>query len=198
MRRAATLAIAALAVLLIASQFAIPPLIASKVEDRLTADGGTAEVELHAFPALRLLFGEGSLARVRAREIELPLAPPGKPVLDAIDGFGEVDVQITDSHAGPVEVDELSLRRGSADEVFRASVRGSVTARDAGTFAGGFLGGLAAGMLPFGDKPLTFDLDAALRSEGGRPHVVTVHGDLGGLPAGPLVEALAQALAGRF
>jgi len=63
---------------------------------------------------------------------------------------------------------------------------------------GGLFGGVAAGALPFGDEPVPVDLDATIRSEDGRPRAVVVNGSIAGLPAGPLVEALAQALAGSF
>jgi hypothetical protein len=198
MRRLATLAIVSLAVLLIAAQFALPPLVESQVEGRLTAQGGRADVELSAFPSLRLLFDEGDSARVRASGVELPLVPPSEPVLKQLDGFGEVDVEVTDSRAGPLQLSEVTLKRGSDDEPYRATVKGSVTARDVATFVGGFLGGLAGGALPFGDDELPIDLQATVRSDGGRPRAVTVHGEVAGIPAGPLVEALAQALAGRF
>ena len=198
MRRIATLATAAVAVLAVAAQFALPPLAERQVEGRLTANGGSADVALHAFPSLRLLFGEGSSARVRARGIELPLASPSERVLSELDGFGEVDVRVTDSRAGPLRLSELTLTRGSDDEPYRATIKGSITAADVAAFVGGFLGGLAGGALPFGDEAVPIDLQAVIRSDDGRPRAVTVHGEVAGLPAGPLVEALAQALAGRF
>jgi hypothetical protein len=172
--------------------------VAGGVEGRLTANGGSADVELHALPSLRLLFTEGDSARVRARGIELPVGSPGGKVLGQLDGFGEVDVRVTDSRAGPMRLSELTLTRGSDDEPYRTTIKGSITAQDVGAFVGGFLGGLAGGMLPFGNDPVPIDLQATLRSDGGRPRAVAVHGSVAGVPAGPLVEALAQALAGRF
>src|SRR4051794_19041928 len=197
MRRVATLATVTVAVLVVVAQFALPPLLAGQVESRLTANGGSADVELHAIPSLRLLFTEGDSARVRARGIDLPLANPNSDVLGQLDGFDAVDVRVTDSRAGPVRVDELTLAR-DGDRPYRTTIKGSITAADVATFVGGFLGGLAGGALPFGDDAVPIDLQATVRSEDGRPRAVTVHGEVAGVPAGPLVEALAQALAGGF
>jgi hypothetical protein len=155
-------------------------------------------VKLHAFPALRLLFSEGSFARVRARGTELPLTTPSDPVLEQLDGFSDVDVDVSDARAGPIRLDRLTLRRDGDDRPYRLVVSGSVTARDLATFIGGFLGGLAGGAMPFGDEAVPVDLDAVIRSEDGRPRAVTVKGEVAGVPAGPIVEALAQALAGLF
>jgi hypothetical protein len=198
MRRLATLAITAVLVLVVVAQFALPPIVEGEVEERLTESGGSATVELSAVPAARLLFTDGDSARVRARGIELPLVGPREKVLEPLDGFDEVDIEVADSRLGPVELEGATLTRAQDSEAYRMSLDGSVTLRDIATAMGGFLGGLAGGAVPFGDEPVALDLDAVLRSEDGRPRAVTVEGDIAGVPAGPLVEALAQALAGRF
>src|SRR4051812_43094404 len=206
MRRLATLAAVGLLVLLVVAQFALPAFVDGRAEDRLTEGGGSADVRLSALPAARLLFKEGDSARVRAREIELPLIDPDRRVLADLDGFDDVDVQVTDSRAGPLELTSVSLRRDGGDAPYRTEVHGSITASALATFGagqvggalGGFLGGLMGGALPFGDRPIPIDLDAVVRSDGGTPRAVTVHGTVAGVPAGPLVEALALALAGRF
>ena len=205
MRRIATLATVGVLVLVVVAQFALPPFVSGQVEDRLTDRGGSADVSLKAFPAVRLLFTEGDSARVRARGIVLPLVSPNRPVLEQLDGFDEVDVEVTDARAGPFRLQTVSLER-DGDSPYRTAVHGTITGRDLATFAAGqvggplagFFGGLAGGALPGGDEPVPLDLEAVIRSDGGRPHAVTVHGTVAGVEAGPLVEALAQALAGRF
>jgi hypothetical protein len=59
LRRLAVVALVLLALLGI-SQLVIPPIAENRVEDRVTAVGGTADVSMSAFPAARLLFGDGS------------------------------------------------------------------------------------------------------------------------------------------
>ena len=206
MRRIATLAALGVLVLLVAAQIALPRIAETEVEERLTQDGGSAEVDLDALPAVRLLFDEGDRARVRARGVDLPLLAATRPVLSELDGFDDVDVEVTDSTAGPFRLDSLTLERKGGDAPYRSSIEGSVTAGDLASFGGGqlggafgtFLGGLMGGALPFGDEPVPIDLDAVLRSDDGRPRAVTVHGTVAGVPAGALAEVLAQALAGRF
>jgi hypothetical protein len=205
MRRNATLAVVGVAVLLVAAQFALPAYIGGRVEDRLTDGGGSADVKLNALPSARLLFGEGDSVRVRARGISLPLVNPSAKVFEQLDGFGDVDVQVSDANAGPFRLTSVTLQR-SGDGAYRTTLQGTITARDLATFGaaqlggafGGFLGGLAGGSLPFGDRELPIDLTAVVRSDGGRPQTVSVDGQVAGVPAGPIAEVLAQALAGRF
>jgi len=205
MRRLAILATLLAVVLLVAAQFALPAIAENRAADVLTEDGGTADVDIDAFPAVRLVLGDGDLVRVRAREITLPLVAPDEKVLDDLDGFGEVDVEVSDARSGPFRLDTVTLKR-DGDGPYRTAIRGTVSAQDLGTFAGGqmggafggFFGGLAGGALPGGDQPVPVDLDATLRSDDGRPEAVVVHGTVAGIPAGPLVEAFAQALAVGF
>jgi hypothetical protein len=196
MRRLAIVAAACAAGLLVAAQLALPPLASHRAEDRLTKEGGTAEVKVRAFPAVRLLFKEGDLLRVRARGIELPVAGPGERVLSDLDGFDDVDIRVADARTGPFDLTAVTLERRGGDAPYTTTARGTATPRELGTFFGGFLGGLAGAALPGGDAPLPIDLRATVRSDSGRPRAIAVQGSVAGVPAGPLAEALAQALAG--
>src|SRR4051794_23799157 len=203
MRRIAIVAAIGLFVLVAIGQFVAPRVAADQVENRLTKDGGTATASVHAFPWPRLLFKEGDSLKVRARGIQLPLVPPND--INKIDGFDDVDIQVTDATAGPFKVSRLTLQRNGGN-AYRTTLTGTTTARQVATFAGsqaggalgGFLSGLAGGALPFGDQTVPFDFTAALRSNGGRISAAAVAGNVAGFPAGPLAEAVAQALAGRF
>jgi hypothetical protein len=206
MRRISIVAVLVLFVLAVVGQFVAPRIVAGQAETRLTKDGGTARVDISAFPWPRVLFGEGDSLKVRASGLSLPLIGPNGRMLGDLDGFDDVDVEVTNATAGPFRLSEVKLERRGGDRPYRATIAGTITARDLVTFSGslgggavgGFLGGLAAGALPFGDQPVPLNLDAVIRSDGGQPRALTVTGSVGGVPAGPLVEALAQALAGRF
>jgi hypothetical protein len=189
MRRISIVAAFVLAVLAVAGQFVAPRIAARQVEKKLTKGGGSAHAEVHAFPWPRLLFTEGDSLEVRASGVQLPLAAPGQPVLKQLDGFNTVDVTITDATAGPMRVTRLSLTKKTGP--YEVQVHGSVSPSDVAAFVTGF-------SLPFGTQPVPVDVAATIRSEGGVPHAVAASGTVAGLPAGPLVEALAQALAGRF
>jgi hypothetical protein len=180
------------------AQLALPRLAADRAEERLTRDGGSADVEVDALPAVRLLFKDGDRLRVRAREIELPLLDLDADVLGDLDGFDEVDIAVSDATAGPLELESVTLVRGAGAVAYRTAIRGSVDALGAATFLGGPLAGLAASAMPFGDEPVPVELDATIRSDDGRPRAVVVHGSIAGVPAGPLVEALALAIARGF
>jgi hypothetical protein len=204
MRRISIVAAIGLFVLVVAGQFVAPRIAANQVEKRLTKDGGTATASVKAFPWPRLLFKEGDSLKVRARGIQLPLTSAND--VNKVDGFDDVDIQVTDANAGPFTISRLTLERKGGNSAYRTTLTGSTTARAVATFAGsqaggalgGFLSGLAGGALPFGDQTVPFDFDAALRSDGGRIHATAVTGSVAGFPAGPLAEAVAQALAGRF
>src|SRR3954468_15704533 len=206
MGRIATLAALAVLVLLVGAQIALPPYLDGRAEGELTDGGGSADVHLSALPAPRLLFSEGDSARVRARGIELPLVSPDRRVLEQLDGFDDVDVEVTDARAGPFRLRTVSLERRGGDAPYRTTIHGSITARDLASFGagqiggglGGFLGGLMGGALPVGGEPGPIDPAARLRSDGGTPQAVTVHGTVAGVPAGALVEALTLALASGF
>jgi hypothetical protein len=207
MHRMVILAVAALLVLLLVVQIVLPPLVERHVEGKLTANGGTAHVELSAVPSPRLLFGEGDSLKVRATGIATGIADPTSDgSISDLDGFGKVDIQVIGMRAGPLTISRLTLQRDGGDRPYRALVQATVTGADLSAYAGrqiggglgGFLGGVASGMMPGSTTEIPIDLEAVLRSDGGRVRAVTVEGSVGGLPAGPLVEALAAALSGRI
>lgn len=206
MLRLAIVAVAAVAVLLAAAQLVVPPIIEGAVEDRLTERGGTAHVELDGIPWPRLMFKEGDRFTARARGIEAPLLDRSAARLGDLDGFGEVDVRITDSRAGPFRVASLTLSRGEGERAYDAKVDATITGGDLAEYAGdhfggslgGFLADMAGNALPGSDKKVPIELDAVLRSDGGRAKAVTVHGTVAGLPAGPVIELLATTLAVHF
>jgi hypothetical protein len=208
MHRMVILAVALLLVVLAAIQLALPPLLARKVEDRLTQHGGSAHVTLSATPSPRLLFKEGDSLKVRATGLVTPPPDPGSDSagLADLDGFDQVDIQVVGMRLGPITIARLTLERGTADEPYSASVQATVTGADLSTYAGGqlagglggFLGGIAGSAMPGANLEIPIDLHAVLRSDSGRIRAVTVDGSVAGLPAGPFVEALLAALAVRF
>src|SRR5438105_889202 len=73
MRRLAIWLGVLLLVVLIASQLLLPPYAAHRVESRLTDHGGSADVKIHAFPALGLLFGRGGKLAIAAHGLNVDL-----------------------------------------------------------------------------------------------------------------------------
>src|SRR5436189_4304182 len=111
MGRLALWALMIVAVIAIASQFALPPIAEDRAADRLTDAGGSADVSISAFPALRLLFGDGDRIDVRGRGLTLPATGDQTGALDALNGFTHVDIRLHDTKVGPVTLRDFALRR---------------------------------------------------------------------------------------
>jgi hypothetical protein len=193
------IAAAGLAVLLVASQFVLPPLAADRVENRLTEGGGNANVSLSAFPAVRLLFGDGKRIEVRGSALDLDL--DGRiNVFDKLDGFDDVDLRLDDFRAGPFQMRAFELVRDGSEATYHLISRGRTTAAAVaaygatrlGLLGGSLLGAVAAQLT--GNRPFPIDLDMQLRSEDGRVVVVSGGGTIAGLPAAPLAQLITSAI----
>ena len=206
MRRVLIASFGVVVLLLVLSQLFLPLYMEGRVEDRLTKNGGKADVTLKALPAFTLLAGSGDETKMRGSGLSFDLLETINKPLDKLDGFDKVDLDVTDSTAGPFHLTHMTLRRDSDNDPYEMSLEGSVTGRDLATYAGGqlagplggFLGGLASGALPLTNAPIPVTLDASMKSDGGQARVQSATGTIAGLPAGPLLEALAQAVGQRF
>ena len=201
MRRLAIRLAPFLVLLLVVSQFALPPYLEQRVSNRLTEHGGTADVDLDAIPAARLLFGHGRDLHINARNLSVDLEPGQKDVFNRLDGFKDVTIAVSDSRAGPFTVRSFWVR-GTGDQTYDVIVSGDATAGDVARYAadrlaggfGGALAGLAAGVLGESSRPIPFNARMQLDPSGGTVAVRDVNGDVAGLPAGPLAQIVANAL----
>jgi hypothetical protein len=190
-----------LVALLLILQFALPPYLESRVEDRLTDHGGSADVQMSAIPAVRLLFGNGKDLSIRASGLSVDLDQRQKDVFKRLDDFDDVTVAVSDSHAGPFTVRSFWIR-GTGDNTYDVIVSGDGSAGDVARYAGsrlagGFgqaLAGLAAGALGNADRPIPFDARMKVDTGGGKVTAEDVVGQVAGLPAGPLAQIVANAL----
>jgi hypothetical protein len=205
MRRSVALPIgivvAFLIVVLVATQLILPPLAARRIEHRLTKDGGTAHVSLHAFPALRLLFKHGDSIDVTGDGLSVQLGTGRQHVLNKLDGFGSVHIHLTNVSAGPFDTKSFTLDRGSGSNTYDLGVSASFSpaalASYLGSSVGGGLGGLFGGLaggLVGGSQPVPVQVHAQLESNGGNPRVVSGAGTVAGVPMGPVLEAVAAAV----
>jgi len=205
MRAKLLLTAAVVVVLLAAVQVGLPLYLENRIEDRLTDKGGTAQVDVDAIPSPRLLLEDGDRLRIRGSGYQLPLAEPEERMFERIDGFDEVDIDISSFRAGPFAVDRFLLARGGGGD-FDMHVEASATARDLARYTGDELAGelgeligrLGSELVPGSAEPIPVNLDATLESSDGRARVREVDGSVAGLPAGPLAEALAGAVADRL
>ena len=187
--------------LLVASQFLLPPFLEGRIADRITAHGGSAKVDLQAFPALRLLFRHGDRLEIAARGLSVDVQPNQRDAFNQLDGFSDVDVTVLDSRAGPFTIGGFKITR-PARQTYDVAVAGDGTAGDVARYAGSRLGGgfgqalagLATSALGGFDRRIPFDAPMQIVTVDGTPQARNVRGEVAGLPAGPLAQVVANAL----
>jgi hypothetical protein len=198
-RRLLIVALVLLALLGI-SQLVIPLVVEQRIEDRLTNAGGSADVSVSAFPAARLLFGDGSRIAVTGNGLDLTAEQTNHDVFSRLDGFDQVSVNITHFRTGPFTLASFHLTRDGSEAPYHLATRGTTTPGDLASFGTsqlGLPGGPLAGYLStqvLGDKPIPINLDMDLQSDGGRIVVVSGGGTVAGLPTGPLAEIITAAV----
>jgi hypothetical protein len=202
----AAFGLAALLALLIASQLIVPAYLEHRAENRLTEHGGKAHVDIDALPAARLLWHDGKRIQVRGERIDVPLEGERGRVFNDLDRFKEADVRLDRLTAGPLRIARFTLTRTERGDPYALAVAATVTPRALSDYAGrqvggpllGLLGRLATALLPFDTSPIPIQLDAVIVSRHGEPQVQRVDGTVAGVPADPLVAALASAIAARL
>jgi len=206
MPRVVVILIGLVAVLLVAAQLALPAIAERRAEDRFEERGGTAKVDVGAFPAVRLLFGDGGRFTARGSGLSFDISRE-RGDLGKLDGFDEVDIRLTRLDAGPVEVADFELRRPEGAAAYELRMVGTTTPREiagflgseAGGALGGLFGGLAAGSLPGGGaQPVPLEVAASVESRDGRPEARAVEGTVAGAPAGPIADLVVAAVLSRL
>lgn len=200
MQKTLLISFAVIVVLAAASQLLLPPLAADRIEGRLTEGGGHADVSLNAFPAARLLFGDGDSITVRGDGLDLGLEQRIN-VFDKLDGFERVDLSLADFRAGPFALRSFDLTR-SGFAPYHLVSSGRTTAGDLAAYGASRLGLPGGPLLRFftgqalgGNRPIPIDLDMELRSDAGRIVVVSGGGTVAGFPTGPLAALITSAIA---
>ncbi len=189
--------------LLVAAELILPSVAENEVESRLTEGGGSADVSVSAFPAERLLFGDGESIEVRGEDLKLEVVEDVE-VFSKLDGFDEVDLSITDSTFGPFEISSFDLTR-TGDEPYRLTSSTEASVADLGEFGAESLGipgsGVIGGLLGlFGgsNTAVPVELDMELSSEDGNVEVVSGGGTVAGVPTGPLAELIVGAVVSQL
>jgi hypothetical protein len=195
-----------LILVLVVTQLVLPPIAASRIESRLTKNGGDAQVSVHAFPALRLLFQHGDSLDVTGNGLDVPLGTGNQKVLHKLDGFDRAHIALTNVTSGPFETQSFTLDKPGGDKLYDLAVRASFTpsalASYLGSTMGGALGGLFGGIagdfVPGGNQPVPVSVDVRLQSDNGNPRVVSGAGTVAGVPMGPVLEAVVAAVVARL
>ena len=204
MKTFAIVAAALLVAAFVLSELLIPDRVASDVEARLTEGGGTASVEVEALPAARLLFGDGDRIEVRGSDLALDVEDD-TAVLDRLDGFDQVDVELTDITAGPFEVGSFELRR-AGDGAYTLASEATTSGPELVEFGADEFGtvGSVLGDLLGDEAPeelqgeFDVELDAELVSDDGRIEITDGGGEVAGYDVGPLAEVITAAVVSRL
>jgi hypothetical protein len=188
------------------TQLVIPGFVERKIESNLKerSDAGDVVADVKAFPAVRLLWGSGDRLEVRGRGLKIDLAQRTDDPLGQIDGFDEVDIDLTDLTAGPVDVQAFSLVKSSDDTSYYLRMDAATTptslAESVGGSLGGDLGSAIAGaasdvLLGEGavDVPIAVEAQVS-RGNGGALDVDAAVASVAGVPTGPFAEAMVQAV----
>ena len=190
-------------VALVLSQVLLPGYASKRIEDRLTEGGGTASASVDAFPAARLVFGDGDKLTVSGSGLDLPL-DSNQDVFGRLDGFDSVDVHLDDFRAGPFAVTSFELTRNGSDS-YQLVTSSTTTGADLVGYGAEQLGipgvpllQFFAGRAPEGNQEIPIHLDMGLESDDGRIRVVSGGGTVAGYPAGPLAELITAAIVVRL
>jgi hypothetical protein len=202
-RRLGIVALVLLALFVI-SQLVIPPIMESRIEDRLTAGGGTAHVSVSALPAATLLFGAGGRIEVTGSGLNLTSESQSGDVFSELDGYDNVDVNLADFHAGPFQMSSFALTRTGSAANYHLVARGQTTPSELASFGAARLGLPGGPLLSFfgneilGQNSIPITLDMELESDGGHVVVTSGSGTIAGLPTGPLAELITSVVAVRL
>jgi hypothetical protein len=192
--------------LVVASELLIPAFAEREVEQRLEENGGSASADVDAFPAVRLLFGDGDRLAATGQNLTLDVAERQR-VLERLDGFDEVQIELADFRVGPFQLDGFVMTRAEGRPNYRTAFSGEASPREVASFLGteagglfgGLLGGLAAGTLPGGGTtPLPVELTAVVKSNDGRVEVTRTRGSVAGVPAGPFAQLVIEMVVRRL
>jgi len=200
-----------LLVLLGVTQLVIPGFAERHVESKLEergGDAGEAVVDVKAFPAVRLLWGSGDRMEVRGRGLQIELGERTDDPLGQLDGFDEVDIDLTDLTAGPVDVQAFSLVKNSDDTSYYLRMEAETTPNSIAESVGGQLGGdlgsaivgaASEALLGGGEVDVPIDVEGQVsRGDGGTLDVDAVEASVAGVPAGPFAEAMVQSVLERL
>jgi hypothetical protein len=146
--------------------------------------------------------GDGDRLEVHGSGLDLDLSE-NPEVFDRLDGFGDVDVSLSDFRAGPFDVTSFELERDGDGPYAVRSTSSTTTAQlvefgaeSLGLPGGGLLGSFAGGAT--GDRPIPIALDMEMESDDGRVRVVSGGGTVAGYPTGPLAELITSAIVVRL
>jgi hypothetical protein len=113
--------IGALIVALGLAQIFLPKIAASRISSRLGRYGDVRSVQVSAWPAVELLWGDADAVTVRARSISVSPAQTGK-LLHEARGLHKLDLSADTTREGPLPLHDVSLQKRGAKLHAQASL----------------------------------------------------------------------------
>jgi hypothetical protein len=165
--RLLALVVAAIFVLLAVAQLVLPGIAAQNLRDRLAKSGQVLDVQVHAFPAIELLWHQADRVVVRVGRYR---AKPGhlQSLLAETADTGSLDASATELDTGLITLRNATLHK-RGDELTGTA---NVTNADLSSALGGTVQGLRPvasgnGELTFQGTVLGVTADATLRAQNG-------------------------------
>ena len=184
----------------IGTHFLLPPYLENRVEERLEENGGRADVELSAVPAIRLLAGHGDRIEVTGSGLEIDFEDPDEDAFERLNKFDEVEIDLSDVEAAPFEVSSFTLE-GLGDQRYRIETDATASLQELGQVAGeqfgplgGLIGSIVGGTAPLSEAPVPIRLDGELEAQDGEVEMVSGDARVAGLPAGPVARLVTNAI----
>ena len=112
-------AVGVVVVLLVAAQLILPSLAERSVADDLERFGPRPDVEVSAFPAVKLLFGKADRVEIDMRLARMPGSAPLAEQLERTADADELDARVRELRVGPLRVRDARLTKDG--ETLRAS-----------------------------------------------------------------------------
>ena len=184
----------------IGTHFLLPPYLENRVEERLEENGGRADVELSAVPAIRLLAGHGDRIEVTGSGLEIDFEDPDEDAFERLNKFDEVEIDLSDVEAAPFEVSSFTLE-GLGGRRYRIETEATASVQELGRVAGeqfgplgGLIGSIVGGSAPLSGAPVPIRLDGELEAQDGEVQMVSGDARVAGLPAGPVARLVTNAI----
>ena len=118
-RRIAAVGIGVVVLLLVLTQLFLPGIAADRISSRLARYGHVRSVDVKAWPAVELLWGNADSVRVRASDLAFALPQTGH-VLGEASAAHDIDMTAARVRVGPLELSEVSFHKRGAQLVARA------------------------------------------------------------------------------
>lgn len=118
---ASVVALAVVLGLLAVAQLVLPGVAADRVRSRLSRDGSVVSVEVHAFPAVKLLWGRADSVRVRLASLRADNRRAGD-LLSSASATHDADVSVARLTDGPLVLNDVVVRKRGAALTGQAGV----------------------------------------------------------------------------